>query len=177
MKNSKSDVILHPVRMRIIQTLINGRKLTVQQIGERLQDVPQATLYRHLKKLLDANVIEVVGEYPVRGAVEKVYSLPEASASISVEEFSAWSAEEHMDAFMRFMVTVLADFERYVHQEEFDLLRDGAGYRQMTFYASDEELREFTETMRAEFMKLLGNEATEQRRRRTMTTIVTTENK
>ncbi|MFK2826589.1 helix-turn-helix domain-containing protein [Bacillus sp. B190/17] len=121
MKQSKADVILHLVRMRIVQTLINGRKLTVQQLGENLQDIPQATLYRHLKRMLHAKVIEVVEENPVRGAVEKVYALPKSSGSISAEEISNWNVEEHMDSFMKFFSIVLADFERYIAQEDFDL--------------------------------------------------------
>lgn len=177
MKESKVDVILHPVRMRIIQTLINGRKLTVQQISGKLPDISQATLYRHLKLLLNAKVIEVVEEYPVRGAIEKVYALPNQAESISVEEISKWSPDQHMDSFMKFMTTVLADFERYVHQESFDLLKDGAGYRQVTFYATDEEYKVFNETYRNALLKLIGNEEGGQRRKRTMTNIVTTENK
>ncbi|MBS4196190.1 helix-turn-helix domain-containing protein [Bacillus sp. FJAT-49870] len=176
MKESKADVILHPVRMRIIQTLINGRRLTVQQIGERLRDIPQATLYRHLKKLLEAKVIEVVEENQIRGAVEKVYALPEQAGSISPEDISKWTKEDHMDSFMRFISVVLADFERYVSQEEFDMLKDGAGYRQISFYVTDEEYMEFLQTLNSAAIKLLQNEEGENRRKRTFSTIVTTEN-
>ncbi|MBS4201025.1 helix-turn-helix domain-containing protein [Bacillus sp. FJAT-49732] len=176
MKESKADVILHPVRMRIIQTLINGRKLTVQQIGEKLHDIPQATLYRHLNKLLQAKVIEVVEENPIRGAVEKVYALPEQAGSISPEEISKWTKEEHMDSFMKFISVVLADFERYVSQKEFDMQKDGAGYRQISFYATDEEYLEFLQTLSSAAVKLLQNEEGENRRKRTFTTIVTSEN-
>lgn len=176
MKESKADIILHPVRMRIIQTLINGRKLTVQQIGEKLPDVAQATLYRHLKKLLNGKIVEVVKENQIRGAVEKVYALPDQAGVISPHEVEKWTTEDHMDAFLRFISIVLGDFERYVAQKEADFQQDGAGYRQVSFYATDEEYQDFIEKMGKELVKLTSNEEGPGRRRRTMTTIVTTEN-
>ncbi|VEF46226.1 Helix-turn-helix domain [Bacillus freudenreichii] len=176
MKESKADIILHPVRMRIIQTLVNGRKRTVQQIGEKLSDVPQATLYRHLKKLLDAKIVEVVEKNPIRGAVEKVYALPDQAGVISLDDIEKWTAEEHMDAFLKFMSIVLGDFERYVNQEDFNFQKDGAGYRQVSFYATDEEYQNFIEKVGKELAKLTSNKEIPGRRRRTMTTIVTAEN-
>jgi DNA-binding transcriptional ArsR family regulator len=175
MNESKADIILHPVRMRIVQTLVSKRKLTVQQIGEQLPDIPIATLYRHLKKLADAKMIQVVEENRVRGTVEKVYALPDTNVSLSEEELRNAGAEEHMDFFMKFMATVLDDFERYLSQEDFDLIKDGAGYRQVSFYANDEEYLELIGSINAGLMKLLGNEDDGIRSKRTLTTIVTAE--
>ena len=77
MNQSKMKLILHPVRMKIIQSLLNGKNMTVQQLSQRAKDVPQATLYRHLNKLLEAELIQVVQENQIRGTVEKVYALKE----------------------------------------------------------------------------------------------------
>ena len=57
MKESKISILLNPIRMKIIQTLLVGQRLTVQQMNERLPDVPPATMYRHLNKLLGAELI------------------------------------------------------------------------------------------------------------------------
>lgn len=177
MKETKADIVLHPVRMRIVQTLINGKRLSAQQIGSKLSDIPQATLYRHLNKLLEANVLSVVAENPIRGTVEKIYSLSTETATISAEDISNWDSEEHKNYFMKFITTVIADFERYVNQQEFDMQKDGAGYRQVSFYASDEEYIEFMQTLQQGVMKLIENEDSPTRRKRTLSTIVTTENK
>ncbi|OCA87143.1 helix-turn-helix domain-containing protein [Bacillus wudalianchiensis] len=174
-KESKGEVLLHPVRMKIVQTLVNGRKLTVQQMGEKLPDVPQASLYRHLKKLVEADLVIIAEENQVRGTVEKVYALPETSQAMAPEEFLSLSKEEHVSYFIKFMATVLADFESYVNQDSFDFLKDGAGYRQAMFYASDEEFKHFLTVLGQEMMKLIQNEPAPGRRRRTMSTIVTAE--
>lgn len=175
-QESKADILLHPVRIRIIQALINKRELTVQQIGERLADIPQASLYRHLKKLLEADLIMVVDEKQSRGAVEKVYALPEHAETLTGEDIEKATPEEHMSYFLKFLSTVMADFERYLSQDQFNFRKDGAGYRQMTFYATDEELKEFNQTVSASLKKLLKNEKDEGRKMRTLTTILTSEN-
>jgi hypothetical protein len=40
------EILLHPVRMRIVVALA-GRALTPGQLRAELTDVPQATLYQH----------------------------------------------------------------------------------------------------------------------------------
>lgn len=177
MKESKGEVLLHPVRMKIVQTLVNGRKLTVQQMSEKLPDIPQASLYRHLKKLVEADLIVIAEENQVRGTIEKVYALPDTSEEMAAEEFLSLSKEEHLSYFIKFIATVLADFESYVSQDSFDFVKDGAGYRQAMFYASDEEFQSFLMTMTQEMMKLIQNEPAPGRRKRTMSTIVTAEHK
>ncbi|MDZ7834458.1 MAG: helix-turn-helix domain-containing protein [Alkalibacterium sp.] len=71
----KMDLVMHPIRMRIIQTLVINKNLSTQQISDYLPDVPQATLYRHINKLVEADFIKPVLENKVRGTVEKIYAL------------------------------------------------------------------------------------------------------
>ena len=73
LNETKADVLLHPVRLRIVQALLPRRQLTAQEIGRHLGDVPQATLYRHLNKLLDGGIIEIVHES--RSAVQSSESM------------------------------------------------------------------------------------------------------
>ena len=70
-----AKVIMNPIRQRIIQYLSVNGKSNTKSIGEELSDIPTPTLYRHIKVLLDAEVICVVEEDKVRGAVQKTYAL------------------------------------------------------------------------------------------------------
>lgn len=72
--------MLHPVRLRILQAFRGRSAMTARELAERLADVPQATLYRHLGALTDGGVLRVVEERRVRGAVERVFALPEEAA-------------------------------------------------------------------------------------------------
>jgi DNA-binding transcriptional ArsR family regulator len=87
---------LHPVRSRILSA-IAGADLSPLEIVEALGDVPTGSIYRHLKILEDAGVLEVVGTHGAPGSVHRIYGLPrkqtllseEERASIDPETFSA----------------------------------------------------------------------------------------
>ncbi|WP_236692663.1 helix-turn-helix domain-containing protein [Aneurinibacillus tyrosinisolvens] len=172
MKESKADLILHPVRMRVIQALAGGCQLTTQQLIELLPDIPQATLYRHINKLLKADVISVAEQRQVRGTIEKVYTLPEQNGNLSREDLVNATREDHMRYFTTFLSTLQGDFSRYLQQENYDLLADGVGYRHVPLYMSDEEFHDFIQTVRTSFLKYAENKPAPGRRRRTITTII-----
>lgn len=172
MIRSKSGLILHPVRMKIIQTLIGGRMLTVQQMAERLPDVPQATLYRHLNLLLKGGVLEIAEEKQVRGAVERTYRLALSGIDPTPEEVSRASREEHMQFFMQFVAGLIGEFGSYLEQEEIDMFKDGVAFRQAALYLSDEEMRQLLYTVGGAIMQAMANEPGPGRRKRTLATIL-----
>lgn len=169
--NSKANLILHPVRMKIVQTLIGKKELNVQQIQARLKEVPQASLYRHLNKLLEADVIQVVKENQIRGTVEKIYSLNENEQS-NIEDLQKLSKDEHLNLFITFMTHVLGQYETYLQQEEIDLVKDGVSYRQAMIYLTDQERQEFITELSQVFMKVIENEPTNERRALNISTIM-----
>jgi len=136
------DLLLHPVRLRVVQALLGGRRLTTADLAAELPEVRPATLYRHVATLLDAGVLEVVAERRVRGAVERTYSLVEPAATADPGELADLDADAHRAMFTTFVATLLADFDRYLEQGRPDLVRDGVGYRQAALWLSDTELGE-----------------------------------
>jgi DNA-binding transcriptional ArsR family regulator len=171
MKNSKSKIILHPVRIRISQTLLNGKKLNAQQISEYLQDVPQATLYRHLNKLLEAGVIEVVQENQVRGTVEKIYGLKQTTIT-SAEDLEGLTKEQHLDLFLTFTTQVLKVYEDYLNRGEVDLVNDQVSYRMANLYLTDEENMELMKQIALLLHKAMENKPTKERTARNYVTMV-----
>ncbi|GIP34150.1 helix-turn-helix domain-containing protein [Paenibacillus sp. J2TS4] len=172
MPENKAEVILHPIRIRIIQCLADGEQLTAQQVNDKLPDVPPATLYRHLKKLVDAGALVITDERPNRGTLERVYMLPEHAEELSVEELQQASPEDHLSFFVKFMAQILGDYGRYVHHPSFDLIRDGVTYRQMPLYLSDQENLELLHKIRELMIQASHNEPSPDRRQRLVTTIV-----
>lgn len=57
---SRLDLLLHPVRLRIVLAL-HGQTRTPRELAQALGDVPQASLYRHLGLLRDSGVVVVTG--------------------------------------------------------------------------------------------------------------------
>jgi DNA-binding transcriptional ArsR family regulator len=171
LKNSRTKLILHPVRMRILQSLLNGQQQNVQQIAARLKDVPQATLYRHLNKLLEAGVIMVVQENQIRGTVEKIYALKELPLHTQ-EDLLNLSAEQHLELFLTFTTQVVGLYENYLNQGDVDLVRDGVSYRMANLFLSDEEYLEFIKEMSSLIVKAMANEPTPERKMRNLATIL-----
>ena len=69
------EVVMNPVRQRIFQYLLIHEKGTVKEIKKELQDIPSASLYRHVKILADHSIITVMEENRIRGTVESVYQI------------------------------------------------------------------------------------------------------
>lgn len=169
---SKINTILHPARMRIMQSLLGSKELTAYEISQRVPDVPQASLYRHLNKLLEAEVLEVVKENKVRGTMEKVYALSNQLETLTANEVKEASRQDHFGFFFSFLTNLLGDYEQYLQQENIDLEKDGVSYRQVSIFLSDEELKDLLTEMRTIVGKVMDNEPTTERKLRTISTIV-----
>lgn len=170
MKESKGDLILHPVRMRIIMALVN-RSMTAGQLADALSDVPQATLYRHIKLLADAGLLAVVEERPIRGTVEKVYTLNQGTALLGPQELAQLSKEDHLRYFTTFVTTLIGDLERYLQREDADVTKE-VSYRKFPIYLSDEELITVSKAINQALLPLLNNPPGHGRTRRIIASIV-----
>ena len=137
-----ADLLLHPVRLRIVQAFLGDRELTTAALGELLPEVATATLYRQVATLAAAGLLEVVGERPVRGTTERTYRLRTEAASVGPEDAAELSADQHRQAFQTFVAGLLADFDRYLDRGDVDLGRDLVAYRQAALHLTDEELVE-----------------------------------
>ena len=141
MSNNKADILLHPIRIRIITELMRG-DMSPQQVAKQLSDIPQATLYRHINTLFEANILEVVSETPIRGTVEKVYRVVSGAGRLTPGDIQNLSAEEHIQYFTTFATSLIGDFIRFVEHAEPDdpdVLKGNMSYSKSIFYLSDEE--------------------------------------
>ena len=172
MSASRFDLLLHPVRMQIVQAFAGDRKMSAQELGVRLADVPTATLYRHLNTLLEGGLLEIVEERQVRGGTERVYALPEDRMSIPPQELSVATPADHMRYFTTFVAGLLGSFARYLKRPSVDLARDGVGYRQVTLNLSDDELRVLMSDLDNRMRRELDNPAGDGRTPRVITRIV-----
>ena len=168
---ARADVLLHPVRLRIVLALA-GRTMTVSALGEHLGDVPQASLYRHVGKLADAGMIRVVDERKARGGVERTYGLVDAAVALGDEDVTDTDAGDHLRYFVTFLGTLIADFAAYLDSSHADFEADGVGYRQAALWLDDDEFTQLVSEMRAPLVARIDNQPAPSRRRRLLTTIV-----
>jgi DNA-binding transcriptional ArsR family regulator len=137
-KSSVADVVMHPVRLRIIQQL-GGRELTTAALRDALPDVTQATLYRHVAALVEADILTVVAERRVRGTVERTFALGERVAHVGQQELQAMSDAQLQGSFLTFLGHVADDFDRFIAADD-PALRDLLGFGQTNLYVNEEDL-------------------------------------
>jgi DNA-binding transcriptional ArsR family regulator len=156
-----ADLLLHPVRLRIVQAFLGDRALTTGELAAELSDVPAASLYRHVAKLVDAGVLAVVAQRRVRGALERTYVLRVTAATIDPDQLAAMTTEEHRQAFMAFVAGLLGDFDRYLARGDTDLIRDGVSYRIAGLWLDDAEyialMRDLTKVLASRIANQPGN--------------------
>lgn len=136
--SSALDLVLHPVRSRIVQQL-GGRTRTTAQLREALPDVTQATLYRHVTALLDAGVVTVVEERRVRGATERTLALGDALAHVDQEGLRAMSTAQLASALRVFLADLAADADRALAADE-PALRDLWGFGRGPIHVDADDL-------------------------------------
>ena len=166
---SRADLVLHPVRLRLIVVLAR-RQLTARQLSELLPDIPQATLYHHLGLLTRAGYLQIVSERQVRGTVEKRYAFAETSSLLTPDDLANLSSDEHLRLFTTFVTTLIGEFARYLEQHAstapIDLFADRVGYRETPLYLSDEEFDAAQEALNQAVLPFLRQETAPRRRRR-----------
>jgi len=169
---TRLDILLHPIRMRILMA-VAGNQYAPQEIAEYLPDVPQATLYRHIRKLVKAGVLSIVEERQVRGATEKVYALVSQAANLTYEDLKNFSREDHMRYFISYIASLLDDFSRYLQKDgSIDFQKDGVSYTKMPLNLSHDEFMELSRQMNQVVLPYLNNPPDPDRKRRILASIV-----
>jgi DNA-binding transcriptional ArsR family regulator len=169
---ASADLLLHPVRLRIVKAFLGDRALTTSQLAAELDDVPPGSLYRHIALLTKAGVLQVVAERRVRGATERTYTMRLAAAQIQQGEVKAMTLDDHAQAFTAFVAGMLADFDRYLASGPGDMAREGAGYNVNAMWLSDQEFEEFARDLAGLYLSRMANPPGPGRRRRMFYNVV-----
>ncbi|NIH83797.1 helix-turn-helix domain-containing protein [Amycolatopsis granulosa] len=164
-EGGRAELMLHPVRMRIIRVLARHQR-TVKQLAAQLADVPKATLYRHLTLMAEAEIIRVVAEHRVRGTVERVYALGPGAAPLGSEDVAGASADDHFRYFATFLSTLLSEFDRYLGRGKIDIAADGTLFQEFALRLDDKEYEELFRGIGKLIRRYLENEPRPGRRTR-----------
>lgn len=171
MSDTRASLLLHPVRLRILQAAL-GREVTTAQLAAAMPDVPTASLYRHVAALVDGGVLEVAAERAVRGATERTLRVAVAAAHLGSEDVGSLSNTDHLDGVTAFLGGILQSATDYLTSPGAAPSRDGLGYRQAALWADEQELEDFLEQLRDLLARAAARPAAPGRRRRVFTTVL-----
>ncbi len=169
---NRADLILHPARLRMMSEL-GGRQMTPLQLAKALPDIAQASLYRHIKALLDGGILEVVSEQEVNGAIERTYAVVSGAGRLTSEELRALSPDDHLRYFTIYAVKLIDDFATYIREARPELIgSDGMSYSTASIYLSDAERAQFQHEIIGLLGRVMSNEPSPDRKRFSLSSIV-----
>ena len=151
------ELLLHPVRLRIIHAMSGGRTLTTSQLLARMPDISKATMYRQVSFLVDGGILVVESEQRVGGAVERRYRLSEPRLTIDPETAAMASLEDYRRAFAVAMAALLGEFNAYLDRGHADPVGDAVGFLQQALWLSIDERAKLIDEMRKAIAPRLGN--------------------
>lgn len=118
METTLATIVAHPTRVRAFSILAERTASPVEIAQEIGKDVGHVGY--HVRKLQELNLIELVDERPVRGAVEHFYRAI-ARPIFDEEEFAALSMEER-EAMTRYLLQLhVTDISRAMDQHTMDV--------------------------------------------------------
>jgi DNA-binding transcriptional ArsR family regulator len=137
--DARLELLLHPVRLRLVHALRLAGRLTTGELCARLPDLPKATVYRQVAKLADGGVFQVESERKVRGVMERLYRLDVGAANVSALDAARMTIEDHRQGFTAAMTALMADFSGYLDRDGANPLDDEVSYRQFVLWLTEEE--------------------------------------
>lgn len=153
---NKVEALMHPVRIKICQALMRNKEegLTPLEMVKIIQDVPQATLYRHIQTMAEAKIIRVVKEKKVKSVSEKYYALNEDGAKINAEEWKKASHEEKLDYVSFYQLSLLSQYQSYLKKLEIQNdSEDRSTFSLIELKLGEEQLNQFQTELNELMMK------------------------
>jgi NAD(P)H-nitrite reductase large subunit len=142
--NALMNLLTKPYKLQIVQTIIERGQCTAKELMDINNDVPQATLYRMLKSLVNDEILFVVEEKKVRALKQKIYSVNPALMQQNNSVVTENDGEGYFKLFSSFLMTLLKEFKDYSEKKSINILKDGSGFSAVPIYATIEELQEMS---------------------------------
>lgn len=145
--NDINEVMLNPIRMRIIQELSTKENMTTTELCEKIRDIPRTTMYRHISILLDNNILSVVSEKKVRGSLERTLAL-------NIGEISKHNTIENATQnVLAFLMNRYARFHSYFSGKNPDPAKDKIFCNNTVLMMDDDEFDQFLAELQGIFIK------------------------
>jgi len=167
------DYLVNPVTNKLLVELHFKEQATTKELAKLCSDIPQATLYRYINRLLKDEMIEIVAENEVRGTIEKVYALKVDLVKTTEEIYNSNDGEKLMHIVNTGIINILAEFKEYLAKGDCDFKNDGITFAVSSFYATDVEYLEIMKKIGSIIQDISKKEATPQRKLRGLNLIIT----
>ena len=153
------QALANPARVRILQQIALTPEVTAGELLQALPDIPQASLYRHLKLLEKSDLVDVTSHQKIRGAAEKHYCM---ARDLAGDE----SREAGSRAVLGLLLSLVLGFTEYFGRPDADPVKDAVGASTCALWLSDDEYEALGRGLGELIGPALSNPPTPQRRLR-----------
>lgn len=130
------ELLNHPIRMRIFQALYHV-EMNVQQLTEYLQEVPQSTVYRHVRLMSEAGLLKVTSTRHINGIEERFYmAVKDLIDPAEIEQ--PGGVQKFADFISIYGTLVAQDLGQYIASHDPRDIENTVS-RDHIFYATEEE--------------------------------------
>ena len=167
------DAFVNPVKSKLLLEIYTRQKMTTTELSAALPDITQATLYRHLNRMLTDGLIEVVEENKIRGVTEKVYGIAFDFDSVGKKLFEKNPSATLLQMFTQYMMAFLQEFKDYSRRGKIDPEKEPFSFTVCPCYASPEEIKDALTKIGEILTPLLQNPSTPDRKMHSFGVILT----
>jgi DNA-binding transcriptional ArsR family regulator len=171
MAQSRFDLILHPIRLRIMHVIERGGHITLHELERHLPGVARDAMAQHIDLLVEGGVVEVTAASDADRSASR-YRLVKANANITETEVRLATPADHLRYFTTFVAGMIEMYSRYLKRPEVDLVADGVELRQELLYLSRDEVRDVVREFQARLDELARNRPDPERSPRVFSWII-----
>ena len=151
-----NEILMNPVRMRIIQCMTAHETATSAELAAWLSDVPRATLYRHINVLAENDYLTIVNRTRIRGATERTISL-------NASKLAAHAGQDSSQKAFAILMGLYRDFDAYFSSGKANPMRDFVFLKTDELHLTGAEYNAFIVEMLELIRKYSGRTASDDR--------------
>lgn len=140
MTDKLMDCFTNPVKCKLLLEIRSRGQTTAKHLADTYTDIPQATLYRNLKKMTSDGILKIVGETQVRGTVERTYALACDLNRDPDKLLEENPGPVYMQFFLQYIMGFARQFQQYCQSPDIDIKKDMTGFSLAPLYLTDDEL-------------------------------------
>ena len=164
------ECLTNPIKNKLLMAVKEVGHTTTKELAKKLKDIPQATLYRYLKKMVEDGLLKVARENQIRNVREKVYCLA-IDFDAEIEKMNEdTTGRLYVARFKQFVNGLAEEFDENTPKDNEKAVYDGSGFFIHPFYATYDEVKELLQKIR-EVIEPYESRASHERQLRSMATI------
>ncbi|MGN1340547.1 MAG: helix-turn-helix domain-containing protein [Oscillospiraceae bacterium] len=128
-------VLTDPVSNKILQMIRTKKQAAISEILAENPNVPRATLYRKIEKMLEVGAIYVAQTRKVRGQIENIYAIKDIY-------INSPQSEDGMKIVTMSLMQIIGLYDKYFQSDNADVERDKLFLLNYAVELSDEDFSE-----------------------------------